>query len=391
MTRDTLVPITNRSNKRVITSPADHRSVEQPEYSTESKPVSRELDNSIEKYRHELVTRRGYHRSTTFAEAIRLIGAAGEAYTAHDVRVTPIEAPYDKPEGMWSIWDSALRKLKQEAQARGASFHNSLHTRLVKHHIHTIPNIERKQLELTLAPLWWEEYAVARRLTDQMTIDDLGQYVDLDLVAETGTISSNRLHNILDTATTLATIDGYLLYSRRGKQVSVVEDRFTSCVAENISAQKDSSLDRKMNDALPAPFRAALRGTAEELSKDIAEYLQDDEGCKLACLGLSFDLLGYHPDMLFFGILPITFEEFQRICRENPGEDFFEGQAQGVHLSALQKGEYGHMLLPNWTGGGKAAFMRAIEFLKYWAEVAGCDWANVVPRLKLTSTEYGLI
>lgn len=351
------------------------------------KSANENFPAPLETSQQGLAKKYGYVRSTTFANAIRLIGAGGEAFTTGDIVVSTTQDRFIKPPQMLPIWGDVLGHVKDRAMEKGLPFHNSLHTRLVDYNIHIVPHTERKQLHLTLGPIYWEEYSVSRWLTDRMSSEELGSYVDLDQVAATGKISGSKLHNILGTVTTLLTSDGYLLYSRRGKRVSVAEDSFTSCIAENISAEKDSSLDEKENALLPSPFRAAARGALEELSKGISDYLLDNDECNLVCLGLSFDLGSYHPDIILFGVLPITFAEVQKLCGEDPGEDFFEGEVRGVHLSSIQKGEYGDISLSDWTGSGKASVLRAIEFLSHWARVAHCELVNVAPQLKITASQ----
>ncbi len=356
--------------------PKDHKEPSKPDNDLLSK-----------KYQHELAKSYGYVRSTIFANAVRLIGASGETFTTRDIVVTTTLDRFIKPPQMLPIWGDVLGHVKTSAMEKGIPFHNSLHTRLVDYNIHIIPHTERKQLHLTLGPIYWEEYSVLRWLTDRMSVAELNNYVRIDQVAETGKISDSKLHNILGTVTTLLTADGYLLYSRRGKRVSVAENSFTSCIAENISTEKDSSLDAEKNALLPSPFRAAARGALEEMSKGISDYLLANEECNLICLGLSFDLGSYHPDVILFGVLPITFAQVQKIRREDPGEDFFEGHVLGLHLANIQGGEYGDLTLPDWTGSGKASFLRAVEFLNYWAKAAHCELADVIPQLKISNSQ----
>lgn len=359
-----------------------------------SKPTSTAASSTPpflpEQYLHLLTGQRGYFRGESVANAIRLIGAGGEAFTTRDIVVSTTQDRFIKPPQMLPIWGDVLDHVKESAMERGFPFHNSLHTRLVDYSIHIVPHTERKQLHLILGPIYWEEYSVPRWLTDRMNAAELNNYIHLDQVAATGKISDSKLHNIVGTVTTLLTADGYLLYSRRSERVSVAEDSFTSCIAENISAEKDSSLGAKENALLPSPFRAAARGALEELSKGVSVHLLSDEECNLICLGLSFDLGSYHPDIILFGVLPIAFAEVQKLCREDPGEDFFEGEVRGIHLSRIQKGEYGDVSLTDWTGSGKASVLRAVEFLGHWAKVAHCELADIAPRLKITASDYGI-
>jgi hypothetical protein len=271
--------------------------------------------------------------------------------------------PYRFMEGKARI----IEALTAEAKSRNAPFFDGPHTRLIDFNFtEAHPETEQKILELILGPIGWFDYSVARWNTDRASKPELSQLVDLDRILSTGSVIHTSLPNILDTATTLITSDGMIIYSQRGNQVSVGHNLLTSAVAENIHVDKDMSLSESMNAKLPSPFRAALRGMDEELSPLIRQDFENS-GTKLLCLGLSYSLDDYHPNILFLGVIPYTYSDVVEKCRLRPGRDFFEGKL--LSCSVISSGaDVSNVLLRNdWTGGGKASFFRAVEFIESYA------------------------
>ena len=212
----------------------------------------------------------------------------------------------------------------------------------------------------------WHDYSVCRWALDhaikKRTIDEIHEYLDLDEIANTQIIRNSRLTNILCTVTTLVTKDRFILYSQRGRRVSAVPGSYTSCIAENIHQEFDRSLDPASSNELPSPFRTVLRGIEEEASPRIARalYLQPS---LVFLLGLDFELLSFHPDLLFMAFVPFEYKEFQEICRQYPGKDFIEGRIQGISLSDTSGSLSELLSKPNWIPGGKASLIRALEFI----------------------------
>jgi TIR domain len=341
-----------------------------------SKPISQ-----LEKIAQEF----GYSYGGTTATAVRLIGAAGEAFSDIDMQTAVDKSDFERPEELLSTWAHVLAAIKRRCNERGVPYHNSLHTRLVDYRVKVQPNSEHKQLELTLGPLWWEDYAVPNWGTEGMTYDEILRFVDPLHVARTGKVNDSRLHNILDTATTLVTIDGYVLYTKRGQRVAVGEGKLTSCIAENINAELDRSLEPTPPGEAPSPFRAALRGMGEEVSPLILNEFRKGNS-RLLCLGLSYDLQSFHPDALFLGALSITFEQVLAKCKEAPGKDFFEGRIDGFHLEGPYVGN--DFARGNWTGGGKASLLRALEFIQHWSVAMNCTRAEFCRRLAESPTPW---
>ena len=257
-----------------------------------------------------------------------------------------------------------VEQLKKEAKRNNQMFYDGPHTRLIDYRATPIDASEQKHLELSLGPIGWYDFSVVDNLLGQifqkLKPDYIQEYVDLDEVAKWGIIRNNKFTNILDTATTLVTSDGWVSYSVRSQRVSTSGGLLTSCVAENIHQEKDDSLRPQIAGELPAPFRTVLRGVKEELSPKLVPELVS-KTC-LYFLGLSFDLRSFHPDMLFMIALSITHDRLLEICRQYPGRDFLEGQVVCVRLSMLDE-ENSPLAKTNWVPGGKASLVRTREFL----------------------------
>lgn len=335
-----------------------------------------EVLSAIEKYQYtedqgdwtkSFVRGYGYSSGGRFARALRLIGAADEFFPASRVHIISSSEPYELPDELLHTKSEVLSRLKRENAEKKAIFFNGPHTRLFDYHISDIdPDTEDKQITLFLSPIDWYDYSVVRWHTERANENNdrkwIEQHVKLDEVAATGRIRQSRLPNILDTATTLITSDGHLLYSARGERVSAAPNFSTSAVAENIHQKKDLSLSDASNAVLPSPFRAAIRGIAEEISPQIEEIFVSGRA-SLRCLGLSFDLAGYQPDMLFLAILPLSLEQTMTLFKEHAGVDFFEGKLMHADIED-QDSELSRCLgHDRWTGGGKASVIRAIEYL----------------------------
>ena len=182
-------------------------------------------------------------------------------------------------------------------------------------------------------------------------------------MAESGILRNNKFSNILCTATTIVTSDGYAFYTSRSRQVSSDKGYYTSAIAENIHQQKDESLTNSQEDELPAPFKTVIRGLEEEVSPAAAEYVKTHPHC-VFLLGIAFDLQGLRPDLLFMILFPMTRDTVLKMIRERPGKDFFEGKLQAV--SIIDNFEALNSLLadPLWIPGGKASLIRTLEFLQ---------------------------
>ncbi len=311
-----------------------------------------------------------YHYEDAISPALRLVGAGTEFFTANDVLVAARNEPYLIPIKYRNKRDALVAELLAEAASSHKVMFDGPATRLLSYQI-LVPDpiTERKALRLVLGPLGYFDYAVTRRLSDAAMQDDgidrIDEFVDVAGISAGEDTSSNSLSNIVDTATTVISSDGYLLYVERTKQVSDRTGWHTSAVAENIHAIKDGVDFSNSDWVFGLPFRTAMRGLAEELSPRLNEIL-DSIGWEkhLRMLGISFDLEGFHPDLLFLLTLPLTHAEIKRICREFPGNDAsIEG---ALKSAAISEGGYDivrKLATTRWTPGGAASVIRSLEYL----------------------------
>jgi hypothetical protein len=131
--------------------------------------------------------------------------------------------------------------------------------------------------------------------------------LNLDLVARDGALETVKLSNIVSTAITLLTTDGYVIYSIRSSRVSTGQSRWASAVAENIHRHKDQIHVSQHMDGLPVPFRTVVRGITEEISPQLARSLNPDA---IYLLGICFDLDVFEPDLLFLVALSVSHDDF---------------------------------------------------------------------------------
>lgn len=317
------------------------------------------------------VSSRMYQAAEGEIPALRLVGAYDEYFPASAIRVVCRDTPYLLPHKMRESEDAIITTLTATAKSRNAPFFDGPHTRLMDFNFTNAKGAdEQKILELTLGPIGWYHFSVAEWHTNMASTPELAQWVDIERIRQTGSVVHTSLPNILDTATTLVTSDGVLIFSQRGSQVSAGSGLLTSAVAENIHVEKDHSLSEAFNSDLPSPFRAALRGIEEELSPMVLEAFLSDSR-QLLCLGLSYSLVDYHPNILFLGVVPLSFAELLDMCKRHPGRDFFEGKLLGCSLTHSATELNSALRRSDWTGGGKASFFRAIEFIRAFSSKRG--------------------
>jgi hypothetical protein len=357
----------NRYTSRLVRLPLTK---EEPKLAGQptSFPLSKQHELSPQPVQIDLKYRdQFFHWGDSFATSFRLFGASDEFFPPSVVHVVPHkDARYELPGNLLLIKEDIVNRLKEEARQRGAMFFDGPNTRLIDYHATPVDKTEQKHVYLHFGPIGWHDYSVCRWALDHAiknrTIDEIDEYVDLDEIANAQIIRNNMLPNILCTATTLITADRFVLYSRRGSRVSAIPGRLTSCIAENIHQVLDCSLEGKVENELPSPFRTVLRGIAEEASPKIAQILHR-RPTLLFLLGLDFELLSFQPDLLFVVFIPFGHKELLETCRQYPGKDFIEGRIQAVPISPDPEGLEKLLSDPNWIPSGKASVIRALEFL----------------------------
>ncbi|MCE5251367.1 hypothetical protein LLG96_14225 [bacterium] len=316
--------------------------------------------STIIRYENEL-----YYYGKKVAPSIRLIGAGSEYFPAKTIRVIPCpENSYILPRKIQVHREEILADIKNQAEEKKQIFFDGPNTRLIDYKVEIHDASEQKYLVLKLGPVGWFDFSVSSYYISHLlragNIQGLKEFIDVDEVADSKELSQNKLPNILCVTVTILTHDRHILYSKRSKIVSADGEMLSSSIAENMHQNKDYSLSNRPDD-LPAPFRTAIRGISEECSPKIAQYVVENYH-NLLFLGMDFDLSVLHPDILFLLMLPLNLQEFKTTCREFPGKDFIEGRIRSVALSDNQK-IYDLLSKENWVPGGKASFIRAIEFL----------------------------
>ena len=203
-----------------------------------------------------------------FARSIRLVGAADESFPRSAVSIRISTEAYSLPAQWLPQRQPIIDNEKQKSRESNGKFEDGPVMRLLSYRATPQPPHERKHLHLTLAPLGWYDFTVGWRCLEGMLShhNEISRFLNLEKLVLAGDLRSSRLSNIVDTATTLLTNDGFLIYSHRGAMQSVDPGRLTSAIAENINPTKD--LDSSDPDSLL--FKTAVRGLDEEASPGYA-------------------------------------------------------------------------------------------------------------------------
>jgi hypothetical protein len=324
-----------------------------------------------------------YHYGDATSPALRLVGASTESFAATDVLTRVRNDPYLIPAQYRDTRAELVGKLLEEADATHKMLFDGPAVRMLGYRV-LVPDVhtEDKALQLTIAPLTYFDYAIVRRISDAAMEDDgadrIDQFVNIDSIASGANLSASSLSNIVDTATTVVTSDGYLLFGQRGSQVGDRGGWHTCAVAEGIQSSKDGidfATEASNGELIGLPFRTVARGVAEELSPKLADILSSlGWALHLRLLGLSYDLEGFHPDLLFLLVVPLTQTEVRKICRESPGPDGpLEGALQSTFIGEGPFDIVRSLATTRWTPGGAASVIRCLEYLDAIAREQGLD------------------
>jgi len=318
--------------------------------------------------------------------AFQLLGAGCEYFTMNEVHPEWSAEKYVLPDQLARLRPKVLAKLVDAAKSSGAPFFNGPCTRLLDYRPQPTDETaksERKHLELTLGPAGWFDYSIANDWFSpilhnkivQGQIDDIFEFVNLDDVSRGGRFSGVKLSNIVSTATTILTKDGYIVFSRRGYRTSASPNSYTCAVAENIHYYKD--LLSESSDC-PSPFHTIRRGLSEEISPDLVSYISP---LNSLLLGISFDLGVFHPDLLFVVALPLSYDEILGMRQKRKGIDFYEGQPVGVKCTLDNRILIDYLNDPSWIPSGLASVIRTIEFVQALADKLDLDFSSVLSTL----------
>ncbi len=357
----------------------------------------------------EAAQSRLYYFAGGYARAVRLFGADTDFVTEDRVRIRYKHEPFKTTPDVAERARAFVKKMERDLRARRIEFFNGPNVRLMNWKAGARGGrraaLEEKVLELDLGPVGWYDYegcnGVFREdLDPRDSLPGYRYYTGLDRILDSGDLTGSRLSNIVDTATTILTVDGYIAYSVRGKNV-VLPDKLTSCVAENMNRYFDDAdpADSKVlahvgaaryrakarkdvhyrPTGVPHPFATVRRGVFEELSPSLVPLI-GTRAIKLS--GVSFDLLSAHPDLLFTLALPIRASELEAVCHRSPGTGSHEGRIQFLRCN-LEDPETQQVLRDDkWLPGGLASVIRCLELVGALMREHGEHFGDVFKRLE---------
>lgn len=200
-----------------------------------------------------------------YVRAIRILGNDDQYFTESKVHIDYKHEFYEIPSSDQILYDAHIRRKEEESRVKGKEnvFFNGPAARLLDWRTE-VPNddcvaLEQQHLFLTLAPLGWYDYeAMNGRLRDSLTLnppfDVIDNYLGIEkLLAPKTDISGCKLTTIIGTATTLVSMDGYILYQIRSNSNSARPNMYTSSVAENINRFKDDVKDQNSRALINPP------------------------------------------------------------------------------------------------------------------------------------------
>lgn len=331
-----------------------------------------------------------YYFPGGWIRAVRLWGAQGQNARIEEVDATYTHTKLVPPPEFEPGLAEIVARLRTEATAAGRRFFNGPNTRLIDWRASPAdgPAVarERDHVHLTLGPVGWEEYsglndAFSAERTRSGILAVYEHYIGLSDLIRDLSVRSSKLSNILDTATTIITKDGFAGYQIRSGRVSTAVGRLTSAIAENINRWLDEvdPLDpsRPLNAdrvaakqtkpdntyvprGIPHPFAAVRRGLTSELSPRLEEVVQMHH---IRLTGLSFDLEALHPDALFVAFVNATRPEVEQMRAASPGDEHDEGELHFTPASLDSNETLALLKNPGWTPAGQASLFRALEFL----------------------------
>lgn len=325
-------------------------------------------------------------------EALRLFGNAGEFLLEREVDVHYEHKLFEfQPEDRKAAEDFIAAQYNQNQK-----IWNGPTVRLDRWAV-AVPKAssfarERGHLSLWLSGLGWFGYVgMNQRIGDQLRnktrvlTEDLIRQTGFESwfrsEADSGDFSNCHYSNIVGTATTLVTTDGYVGYLIRGEE-GVAPGRCTSSIAENINRLLDDANPKDSRDLenpgaqlipgleaseyvpkrVPHPFAAAWRGIEWEGSQGFMSYIDRSKGLKL--IGLSWDLLSLHPDLLFAAFLSIGHREAETVRKWKPGRESKEGRLKFVRADFGDPETSRVLIEKPWNPGGMASMVRTIEWLQ---------------------------
>jgi hypothetical protein len=329
-----------------------------------------------------------YYHMDGWAKAVRLAGADDELIPMDRFEVSYVHTPLTIAPELRTARDDEVRRRLARANSGGKIFFDGPNTRLMQWRLspREDPLVGREEnvLKVDLGPVGWHDFeglnGAFRARAKIEGLETLYEYyVGISSILRDGSVAESRLSNILDNAVTLVTSDGFVGYQIRSARVSLGEGSLTSSVAENTNrflddAEADAPLmlhnlkegaDGLSGDyrprGVPHPVAAVLRGFSSEVSPEIGPYIGLNN---LYVTGLSFDLEGLHPTLLFSAFTRLSHTEVLDMRRRSPGSEHIEGMIYFVPASFEHEETREILSRDGWIPSGQASLIRALEVIR---------------------------
>lgn len=324
--------------------------------------------------------------------SLRLWGASFQSITEDALKLEYEHRSFPSPVESAQGYKDSIRNKTEDAASKQKEFFNGPCVRLLRFSARASAKggtaAENIELSLDLGPISWHQYTfLNERIEEAQPLKTFNsptaKNIGLRDIVESGDLRLSNASNILDTATTVVTVDGFVGYQVRSNLVSADPGKLTSAVAENMNRWMDESdpsdytklLDptrvyRKRNERAdhtfvpyspPNPFATVRRGLDGELTEGLSSKVTAKN---LRLLGLSYDLETGHPSALFALFLEMTADQLTESTRQRPGHEHDEGRLRFLEARFSAQATIDALTTKSWTAGGKASLIRAIEFVE---------------------------
>jgi hypothetical protein len=355
-----------------------------------------------------------YHFPGGYVWAVRLYGAGSSLIPASRMRIL-YDPRHFEPDLQTFPWYTSETESRRALTAN--NFFNGPNARLLTYTVTPAPAhaaTEIDTLTVHLGPVGWFHYAgineYLRDRRDNFHDQDVARWIDLPALRDDFDVKRSLVPNILDTCTTIITLDERVAFQER--MFSGVDARprnLTSSVAENINRFKDDAdgtnhrlLHAKnyvtsgrnlqgnsyQPEGVPHPFAAVRRGITDELAPAVLDVIEEGPFPEIQCTGLSYDLDSLHPDALFVACFPGSSMELIEIVRGNEGErgkEWREGRLRFMSADFRKSDATRILSGPRaWNPGGHASVVRAIELLSAVRRERSCGHPEAMRAIGTT-------
>jgi hypothetical protein len=350
-----------------------------------------------------------YYHQGGWASAIRLLGAEDVIFGPDRVTIEYRHVALRTPPELQQAKRRFIAKKRKESNSTGTVFFDGPNTRLLG--FRASPTDEYSALELPhltlhLGPVGWYDYeglneAFREQLQQGPPEQFYEYYIGLSDLVNHGDLSKCRLSNLMETAATIITVDGYLLYAKRTRRVDSSE-KLTSAVAENINRYLDDTIpsnpiqlvhslpqsaDEPLDSGLdaryvpigvPNPFAAVRRGLSSEISPRAADAVPFTA---IKITGIAFDLEILHPTLLFVIFSPLSREDLFELYKREPGSEVYEASLEAVRADSRNNETVAVLRDRDWVQTGKASVIRAMEVIESVRRKRECTFTEAINTL----------